>query len=126
MRPTNKRTAQALLARQSRTISRNTVVTNEGEETVVRLHGNAIARHFHSSGVVVVSLAGWPTLTTRSRVNAICDTLEPYPSPHRLSFYQSKHVAHVMRGNHDDGRASYTEADSHEWYKAGTVASNGV
>jgi hypothetical protein len=45
----------------------------DGDE--VRLHGSRIA-WTNEQGVVYVTLAGWPTPTTRDRVNAICDAFE--------------------------------------------------
>jgi hypothetical protein len=50
----------------------------------VYLHGNIIA-HTTPHGVVMLSLAGWPTAVTRDRLNAI---LEAYGSPNR--FFQDK------------------------------------
>ena len=49
--------------------SSNTTVTFDGDDWEVRLHGNLIARYV--GGKLEVSVAGWNTHTTRSRVNAI-------------------------------------------------------
>lgn len=49
--------------------SSNTTVTFDGDDWEVRLHGNLIARC--ERGNLEVSVAGWNTHTTRSRVNAI-------------------------------------------------------
>tara|TARA_R100000808_G_scaffold1753_1_gene7581 strand:+ start:472 stop:801 length:330 start_codon:yes stop_codon:yes gene_type:complete len=38
------------------------------------LHGNRIAQR-DESGSVWVTLAGWPTVTTRERVNGLCEEL---------------------------------------------------
>lgn len=40
------------------------------ERVEVRLHGNEIARVYFTGGIAV-TLAGWDTPTTRSRVNAV-------------------------------------------------------
>ena len=40
----------------------------------VWLHGNAIAWR-DSDGTIWATLAGWPTVTTRERLNALCDLL---------------------------------------------------
>ena len=57
---------------QPRTVG-NTRVESAGNATVVRLHGNAIMRLTPTEApgalLVEVSLAGWPTPTTRSRLN---------------------------------------------------------
>lgn len=47
----------------------NTTVTFDGDDWEVRLHGNLIARC--ESGDLEVSVAGWNTSTTRSRINAL-------------------------------------------------------
>lgn len=54
----------------------------------VRLHGNSIARI--TEDAVCVTLAGWPTPTTRSRLNAILR--EFIPGGH---VYQSEHCQYV-------------------------------
>lgn len=41
---------------------------------MVLLHGNMIAKK-HESGDIVLTLAGWPTVTTRERLNGIVQTL---------------------------------------------------
>ena len=59
----------------------NTTVTvsreRDGEEVATMLlHGNAIARVTNIDGwgkQLAISLAGWPTRTTRSRLNAVID-----------------------------------------------------
>lgn len=61
---------QAALSGRNASIQ-NTVVSHNGGEYTVYLHGNAIAHgrtgHFPAS----FRLAGWNTVTTRSRLNAL-------------------------------------------------------
>ena len=49
----------------------NTTVTNDGDLVVLSLHGNAIARHSNEPASMSITLAGWPTPTTRERLNGI-------------------------------------------------------
>ena len=42
------------------------------------LHGNAIAWH-DGQGDVVFTMAGWPSVTTRERLNGLFDMLGPAP-----------------------------------------------
>jgi hypothetical protein len=50
------------------------------------LHENAIAWH-EPDGFVALTLAGWPTVTTRDRLNTICDLMFGC-----RPFHQKKHV----------------------------------
>lgn len=56
----------------------NTEVRFENGAAIVALHHNRIA-YIHKDGTVRISLAGWNTPTTRSRVNAILDQFVPGP-----------------------------------------------
>ena len=52
----------------------NTLVSNDGMNTNVFLHGNHIASVRKADGVLVVNidtLRRWPTMTTRSRLRAL-------------------------------------------------------
>lgn len=42
---------------------------------VLLLHGNCIARRL-DDGRVLMTLAGWPTVTTRERLNGLCELLD--------------------------------------------------
>ena len=74
--------------------------------TELILHGNVIARR--RNGQLFVTLAGWPTPTTKSRLNAIlleCDR--------KAQFFQQ---------NHEQYLGSYVntwtiQIDSRSWYK---------
>jgi hypothetical protein len=52
----------------------NTMVDFTGAERFAQifLHGNQIGSYDYQSGALTVSLAGWNTNTTRSRVSALC------------------------------------------------------
>ena len=54
--------------------SGNTRTECEADVTTMYLHDNAIARLHHAGpyvGQIQVTLAGWPTVTTRERLNGI-------------------------------------------------------
>ena len=59
-------------------------INRESGERFLRLHGNLIAKYENDE--FSISLAGWPTVTTRERLNGLLSTLE---SPKRI--YQRKH-----------------------------------
>ena len=56
------------------------------EVVVMRLHDNLIAKRVPSTGYVACTLANWPTLTTRERLNGICAAIRPT----KIGFYQYK------------------------------------
>jgi hypothetical protein len=60
------------------------------------LHGNLIAWHIDDE-TVAMTLCGWPTVTTRERLNGICTMLQ------RGSWYQMKHEQYFdeVRLEHD-------------------------
>lgn len=80
MRKESKKIAEAFVQRQKASAART---MTDGQS--VFLHGNQIAKR-DERGAVWVTLAGWPTVTTRERLNAICRTLG---SP--WGFVQRKH-----------------------------------
>jgi hypothetical protein len=65
----------ALRARKGRALG-NTNVSAPDANGIARvfLHGNEIARLNHGNGMLGLTLAGWPTPTTRSRVNVLLRT----------------------------------------------------
>lgn len=65
---------------------KNTEVAVTDETVNVYLHGNRIARYWIASGVLDMTLCGWPTVTTRSRLNAITWALMKCKG-----FYQCNH-----------------------------------
>ena len=64
MRKVTKDICNAFMAKQARTIG-NSHTDGQG----LYLHGNLIA--YHKDGAVMVSNAGWPTVTTRERLNGL-------------------------------------------------------
>ena len=49
----------------------NTLVENWLNCKVLVLHGNEIAKREKATGLIMVSHAGWPTVTTKERLNGI-------------------------------------------------------
>ena len=107
---------------RTRTIG-NTGVYPEGNATVVRLHGNAIMRLTPTEApgalLVEVSLAGWPTPTTRSRLNDLLWGLfagftDPAKAP---CVYQSRGLLYLREAT---GRDAFP-ISSDGWYAVGGV-----
>ena len=81
MRQESTVTVLAFLQRKAKRMART---ATDGES--LTLHGNKIAWH-NPDGSVSMTLAGWPTVTTRDRLNTLCW--------HMISdkpFHQKKHV----------------------------------
>ena len=72
--------------RDSRTIGHNTVAERTGTTIFIRLHGSVIVA-LCDNGDVMFSLAGWPTVTTRERINQFL--------PGGNHVHQSNHVQYV-------------------------------
>ena len=79
MRKVTQTVVDAFLARRKKSCGNS---VSSGDELL--LHGNVIAKHTEGGGVVA-TLAGWPTVTTRERLNGLARSLG---SP---GFHQSKH-----------------------------------
>jgi hypothetical protein len=69
MRKVTKTMAEAFLARKTRTVGNTT--TNG---TDLLLHGNRIAWHT-PEGAIEATMAGWGSVTTRERLNGVCQFL---------------------------------------------------
>jgi hypothetical protein len=69
MRKVTRETCEAFLAHETKSVG-NTVTNGH----VLLLHGNTIAQH-NADGSIVVTLAGWPSVTTRERLNGLCHLL---------------------------------------------------
>ena len=80
MRKVTREVMTAFLNGEHKTVG-NTMTNG----TTVWLHGNAIA--WRENGGIVATLAGWPTVTTRERLNGLCNLLG-YPQ----RFWQDKGV----------------------------------
>lgn len=90
--------------RECRNFNRdNTSVRVEGDEVQMFLHGHKIAMRSRSQdglSMVYVSLCGWPTPTTRERLNGLLDALGA-----DLRVYQSKHCQFI--GDHEIDSNAY-------------------
>ena len=66
---------ETLARRDSRKIANNTYLTRETEPAaaVIRLHGHPVVTAY-PTGAVTIDQCGWPTLTTRDRINAFFST----------------------------------------------------
>jgi hypothetical protein len=91
MRKVTKETVEALVNGKRR------VVGNTSTDGVtLKLHGNTIARILPFSGVVMVTMAGWPTVTTRERLNGLCELLglgRPFHQKRNLQFFRNERVS---------------------------------
>lgn len=76
----------------SKTIGNNTTAELDGDVIWIRLHGKKIVKLL-IDGQVYFSLAGWPTTTTRERVNQFIG---------RNRVYQSKNVQFLNEFPIDD------------------------
>lgn len=88
----------------------NDPVADPGVATF-RLHGHMIVTA-HPDGAVRVSLAGWPTPTTRSRINDICLALTG-----KRAVWQQKHEQWG-----DPWGLPPRPIDSREWFTVGYIA----
>ena len=110
MRVTAQKLVAAHLAGKSKTVGNSSVEVNHDGSVVYRLHGNAIV-DIGPQGRVEVSLAGWPTPTTRSRVN---DILSGLGLEHRVG--QEKHRQYLYHRG-----LVLTDIDARSWYGAGSL-----
>ena len=89
MRKISELAAQAFLHGQKFNRDNTSVRVESDGAVEMYLHGHLIARRvpkLHGCTMVSVSLAGWPTPTTRERLNGLLNALG---AP--VMFYQSKH-----------------------------------
>tara|TARA_R110000823_G_scaffold207163_1_gene337830 strand:- start:59 stop:475 length:417 start_codon:yes stop_codon:yes gene_type:complete len=78
--------------------------------TELILHGHIIARQHNSQ--LFITLAGWPTTTTKSRLNALM--AECHQSPRIIRFFQQDDEQYL--GNVIGDRWT-KQIDSRSWYK---------
>ena len=65
---------QAIRGQRNWAGSNTTVFTSDnGLESNVYLHGNHIATYFHDKRKLQIFDGGWQTVTTKSRLNALCE-----------------------------------------------------
>ncbi len=110
MRVTARRLVEAFRAGKSKTVGNSSVEMNPDHSVVFRLHGNAIL-DISPEGKVSISLADWPTVTTRSRVNDLLYGLGVDASVSQEHFNQYLEVGAVR----DDMLAR-------EWYLVGRLS----
>ena len=70
MRKTTENVCNAFFAKRA-TTQGNTAVTLEGDSVRMYLHGNLIAHYNRET--LLITLAGWPTPTTRERLNGLLE-----------------------------------------------------
>lgn len=77
------------------------IVEHRGERknryAKVYLHGHVIAFYDSHKARLHMTLAGWPTATTRSRLNALIEGLSAYPET--AKFCQHEHTQYFVYGN---------------------------
>jgi len=78
----------------------------------VYLHGNAIIKLDCDTGVIQASLAGWDTVTTRSRLNAIIWGLDSHSF---TRFWRKRGVTQTHIDSQD------IVADHDTWYTVGKI-----
>ena len=73
MRKLEKQMNQAIRGQRNWAGSNTTVFTTDnGLESTVYLHGNHIATYKHVDRSIEILDGGWQTVTTKSRLNALC------------------------------------------------------
>lgn len=93
MRKCEQQIIRAIRSNRDRTIG-NTAVTHTPDHTQIRLHGNLIA--IVRPDYLHLTFAGWPTVTTKSRLNALLDAFRP--SPYGVGFYQRQYQMYLAYG----------------------------
>lgn len=73
MRVIERKMIEAIRTRKVMRID-NTVVEHDGTTSTVRLHGHAIATLDWTTYTFTITNCGWPTSTTKSRLNALLRT----------------------------------------------------
>ena len=69
---------QAIRGQRNWAGSNTTVFTTDnGLESTVYLHGNHIATYFHDERKLQIFDGGWQSVTTKSRLNALCSEFKP-------------------------------------------------
>lgn len=95
----------ALMRRQAFTSDNTVVISNPEGEYVMALHGSPIAR-LTADGKLLISAAGYPTHTTKERLNGLPD----------VSVHQKDFVWYVSspgyNGEFDTGRGTWTQVSA--------------
>jgi hypothetical protein len=105
MRQVTEKTCNAFLAGESTRCGNTATVIDNGEILLV-LHGKTIAkRTLDDNSIVWATLAGWPTVTTRDRLNGLCHKLQSG------KFFQSKGEQYYTTPQGD------VPIDCHDWIR---------
>ena len=75
MRKITQNAANAFIAGRAFASGNTTVTVNSEGYISMYLHGNLIAKRGMCDTDIEVSLAGWPTVTTRERINGLLTTM---------------------------------------------------
>ena len=93
MRKLEKQMNQAIRGQRNWAGSNTTVFTTDnGLESTVYLHGNHIATYFHDERKLQIFDGGWQSVTTKSRLNALC-----YEFAHGTSVFQKNWIWFVSQ-----------------------------
>lgn len=105
MRKVTETTCKAFLSGKVVKCS-NTWTAITGNNIELILHGKTIAkRSIDDNSIVQVTLAGWPTVTTRDRLNGLCHMLG------KGRFYQKAHEQYF------DSPQGEVSIDCHDWIR---------
>ena len=119
MNVTETKLVNLWLARRSGAVGNSSVEVAPDGDATFRLHGHPIVRVRTEDGARMVefTFAGWPTPTTRRRINGILGGLG---LPHPVRVYQ-KDRAQFARWTFS-GEPGVAPIESlHEWYLAGVL-----
>lgn len=101
--------------KQNMTVTRAISVGDDVTVVTVYLHGNAILKLEQATGKIHATLAGWDTVTTRSRLN---DLLRGLDVDSRSWFFRMRGVTcAVLSGN-------IVPVDTEAWYTVGEYKGN--
>lgn len=75
MRQITRDSVKAFLARKPFNKQNMSVTVTDLDDAFMYLHGNLIAQHY-ANGAINITMAGWPTDTTRERLNGILTSID--------------------------------------------------
>lgn len=90
MRKITKTVATAFLAGKPATVANTST-----DGTKLTLHGNTIAWKA-GGGVITMTMAGYPTITTRERLNGVCQLAigkRPFSQEHGVQIFNGRAIA---------------------------------
>jgi hypothetical protein len=110
MRQVTRNCAQAFIDGRNYSEGNTSVFVDANDVRIMSLHGNVIAEMTPGDpGInpqLRVTLAGWPTNTTRERINGLLETIGCF-----RRVWQEKHAQYVGQPSGDESR----EITAHEW-----------